>query len=170
MTAITRFSFPTAIQFGAGARKRVAAHLLQAGCKRPLIVTDKALSALPVLAEFKTHLAALEVGLFAGVQGNPTCRQVMDGAAAFKAHQADGVIGFGGGAALDVAKVVGLVATHGGDILDYVWDQPGARAITDPLPYFVALPTTAGTGSEVGCSAVVSDNQTHLKRTVFSPK
>ncbi len=167
---ITNFSFPTPIKFGADARKLVAAHLLEAGCKRPLIVTDKALGALPVLAEFKSHLAGLDVAVFAGVFGNPTCSQVMDGAAAYKAHRADCVIGFGGGAALDVAKVVGVAATHEGDILEYVWDHPQVRAIKNELPYFVALPTTSGTGSEVGRSSVVSENDTHLKRVVFSPK
>jgi alcohol dehydrogenase class IV len=168
--SITNFSFPTTIKFGAGSRKLVAAHLLDLGLRRPLIVTDRALGALPVLAEFKTHLAGLDVAVFAGVFGNPTCGQVMDGATAFIAHQADCVIGFGGGAALDVAKVVGLAATHDGDILEYVWDHPQVRAIMGELPYFVALPTTAGTGSEVGRSSVVSENDTHLKRVVFSPK
>ena len=167
---ITNFSFPTAIKFGADARKLVAAHLLEAGCKRPLIVTDRALGALPVLAEFKSHLGGLEVAVFSGVFGNPTCSQVMDGAAAYKAHRADCIIGFGGGAALDVAKVVGVAATHEGDILEYVWDHPQVRPIQNELPYFVALPTTSGTGSEVGRSSVVSENDTHLKRVVFSPK
>ncbi len=168
--SITGFSFPTAIKFGAGARKLVAHTLLEAGCKRPLIVTDKALAQLPVLAEFRTHLQGLDVAVFSGVFGNPTCSQVMDGAAAFKAHQADCVIGFGGGAALDVAKIVGVAATHEGDILEYVWDHPQVRPIVHELPYFVALPTTAGTGSEVGRSSVVSENDTHLKRVVFSAK
>ena len=168
--SIAGFSFPTAIRFGPGARKEVAQHLRGQGLKRPLIVTDKALAQLPVLAEFRTHLAGLEVAVFAGVFGNPTCSQVMEGAAAFGAHHADCVIGFGGGAALDVAKVVGVAATHEGDILEYVWDHPRVRSIDNPLPYFVALPTTAGTGSEVGRSSVVSENDTHLKRVVFSPK
>lgn len=168
--SITSFSFPTPIKFGAGARKLVAQHLLDLGLKRPLIVTDKALGALPVLAEFTTHLAGLDVAVFSGVFGNPTCNQVMDGATAYKAHNADCVIGFGGGAALDVAKVVGLAATHEGDILEYVWDHPQVRPIVNELPYFVALPTTSGTGSEVGRSSVVSENDTHLKRVVFSAK
>jgi alcohol dehydrogenase class IV len=168
--SITSFSFPTSIQFGAGARKRVAEHLNQQGIRRPLIVTDRALAALPVLAEFRSHLMGLDVAVFGGVFGNPTCSQVMDGAAAFKAHNADCVIGFGGGAALDVAKVVGVAATHEGDILEYVWDHPQVRPIVNALPYFVALPTTSGTGSEVGRSSVVSENDTHLKRVVFSPK
>jgi alcohol dehydrogenase class IV len=168
--AITNFSFPTAIQFGVGARKNVAAHLIAQGIKRALIVTDKALSQLPVLAEFISHLQGLDVAVFSGVFGNPTCSQVMDGAAAYKAHKADCVIGFGGGAALDVSKVVGVAATHEGDILEYVWDHPQVRPIVNPLPYYVALPTTSGTGSEVGRSSVVSENDTHLKRVVFSPK
>ncbi len=168
--SITGFSFPTTIKFGAGARKAVGEHLLAQGLKRPLIVTDKALGALPVLAEFRTHLQGLDVAVFSGVFGNPTCSQVMDGGAAFKAHQADCLIGFGGGAALDVAKVVGIAATHEGDILEYVWDHPQVRPIEHALPYFVALPTTSGTGSEVGRSSVVSENDTHLKRVVFSPK
>ena len=168
--SITTFSFPTTIHFGAGARAQVAAHLLETGLKRPLIVTDRALAALPILAEFRTHMAGLQVAVFSGVFGNPTCSQAMAGSKAFQAHRADCVIGFGGGAALDVAKVVGLAATHEGDILEYAWDQPGVRHITGELPYFVALPTTSGTGSEVGRSSVLSENDTHLKRVVFSPK
>lgn len=167
---ITRFSFPTAIAFGAGARKLVAAHLLELGLKRPLIVTDRALAALPVLAEFQSHLQGLDLAVFSGVFGNPSCAQVMAGAAAYQAHNADCIVGFGGGAALDVAKVVGVAATHPGDILEYVWDHPQVRPIAQPLPYFVALPTTSGTGSEVGRSSVVSENDSHLKRTVFSPQ
>jgi alcohol dehydrogenase class IV len=166
--SITRFAFPTAIHFGAGARKLVGPHLLEQGLRRPLIVTDRGLAALPLLAEFKSHLAGLDVAVFDGVWGNPTCAQVMAGAAAYKAHGADAVVGIGGGAALDVAKVVGLMAVHDGDVLQYVWDHPQVRPITQPLPYFVALPTTSGTGSEVGRSSVVSENDSHVKRTVFS--
>ena len=166
---ISRFAFPTAIHFGAGARRLVADHLLERGIRRPLVVTDRALAALPVTAEFRALLAGLDVAVFDGVHGNPTCAQVMAGAAAFRAHGADAVVGFGGGAALDVAKVVGLMAVHEGDVLEYVWDHPQVRPIVRELPHFVALPTTSGTGSEVGRSAVVSENDTHLKRTVFSP-
>jgi hypothetical protein len=164
------FSFPTPIRFGAGARREVAAHLKAQGCQRPLVVTDKALAALPLLREFRSHLQGLDVAVFDGVFGNPTGSQVMAGAAAFKAHGADCVIGFGGGAALDVSKLVGLMAVHEGDVMEYVWDHPQVRAITQPLPYFVALPTTSGTGSEVGRSSVVSDDVSHVKRVVFSPK
>jgi alcohol dehydrogenase class IV len=167
---ITRFSFPTSIHFGAGARRLVADHLRDQGVKRPLIVTDRALAQLPLLGEFKSLLSNLDVAIFDGVFGNPSCAQVMAGAAAFKAHGADAVIGFGGGAALDVAKIVGLMAVHEGHVLEYVWDHPQVRAIVHELPYFVALPTTAGTGSEVGRSSVVSEDESHVKRTVFSAK
>ena len=167
---ISGFSFPTAIRFGPGARREVAAHLQSQGLQRPLIVTDRGLAELPVLAEFRSLLEGLEPAVYAGVAGNPTASQVTAGAQAFRAHGADCVIGFGGGAALDVAKVVGLAATHEGTILEYAWDHPRVRAIERELPYFVALPTTAGTGSEVGRSAVISEDDTHLKRIVFSPK
>jgi alcohol dehydrogenase class IV len=168
--SINSFSFPTAIKFGPGARREVAAHLLARGFRRPLIVTDKAIAMLPVLAEFRQHLDGLAVSVYSGVHGNPTAQQVMDGAAAFTAHGADCVIGFGGGAALDVAKVVGIAATHGGHIIEYAWDHPQVKPIDKELPYFVALPTTSGTGSEVGRSAVISEDDTHLKRIIFSPK
>src|SRR5690349_11428260 len=129
--SITRFSFPTAIHFGAGARALAGPHLREQGLKRPLIVTDKGLAALPLIAELKAGLEAadLNVAVYGGVFGNPTGSQVMNGAAAYRTHEADCVIGVGGGAALDVAKVVGLLATHPGDVMEYVWDHPQVRAI-----------------------------------------
>jgi alcohol dehydrogenase class IV len=168
---ITRFSFPTPIHFGAGARKLVGPHLRDLGLKRPLIVTDKGLAALPLIAGLQSDLsgAGLNVAVYAGIWGNPTGGQVMNGAAAYKAHGADCVVGVGGGAALDVAKVVGLMATHPGDVMEYVWDHPAVRPISVALPYFVALPTTSGTGSEVGRSSVISEEATHVKRVIFSP-
>ena len=169
--SIAHFSFPTTIHFGPGSRKLAGAHLRDRGLRRPLVVTDRGLATLPVLTEFMTHLrTGLDVGVFAGVHGNPTCSQVMDGAAAYKTHRADCVIGFGGGAALDVAKVVALMAVHDGHVLEYAWDHPQVRPITAELPYLIALPTTSGTGSEVGRSSVVSEDDTHLKRIVFSPQ
>jgi alcohol dehydrogenase class IV len=170
--SITRFSFPTTIHFGAGARALAGAHLRDRGLRRPLIVTDKGLAALPLMNDLKAGLesAGLAVNVYGGVFGNPTGSQVMNGAAAYKAHDADCVIGVGGGAALDVAKVVGLLATHPGDVMEYVWDHPQVRAIDAAvLPYFVALPTTSGTGSEVGRSSVISEEDTHVKRVIFSP-
>jgi alcohol dehydrogenase class IV len=169
--SITRFSFPTPIHFGAGARKLAGPHLREQGLKRPLIVTDKGLAALPLIAELAADLQTegLAVAVYGGIWGNPTGGQVMNGAAAYKAHGADCVVGVGGGAALDVAKVVGLLATHSGDVMEYVWDHPTVRPIISALPYFIALPTTSGTGSEVGRSSVISEEDTHIKRVIFSP-
>ena len=165
----TRFSFPTAITFGPGARREVAAHLRGRGLKRPLVVTDKGLAQLPVLQDFVGTLDGLAPQVYGGVFGNPVKQQVDDGVDAFKAHGADCVIGFGGGAALDVAKTVALMAVHEGSILEYAWDHPQVRPVENALPYFVALPTTSGTGSEVGRSAVISDDATHVKKVVFNP-
>ena len=167
---ISNFSFPTTIHFGPGAAKMAGSHLRERKLARPLIVTDRALAALPVANHFVSQLGGLDVGIFSGVQGNPTASQVMAGRDAYRAHRADCVIGFGGGAALDVAKVVGLMAVHDGDVMEYVWDHPQVKPISNELPYVVAVPTTSGTGSEVGRSSVVSDDATHVKRVVFSPK
>ena len=166
---ISNFSFPTTIHFGPGARRLVADYLKEHGVKRPLIVTDKGLAALPILKDFGASLDALPLRIYAGVYGNPTKTQVEEGVREFRAHHADAVIGFGGGAALDVAKAVALMSAHEGDILEYAWDHPHARAITRPLPHFIALPTTSGTGSEVGRSAVISHEETHVKKIIFSP-
>ncbi len=168
--SIAKFSFPTTIHFGAGARRLVADHLRAQGIRRPLVVTDRGIAPLPLLAEFLDGLAGLETSVYSEVWGNPVASQVGKGAAAYRAHDADAVIGLGGGAALDVAKVIALMATHPGDVLEYAWDHPHVRPIDRELPYFVALPTTAGTGSEVGRSSVVSDDATHVKKIVFSPK
>ncbi len=169
--SITRFSFPTTIHFGPGSRKLVGVRLRELGLRRPLIVTDRGLATLPVLTEFMHHLeTGLDAGVYSGVHGNPTASQVVQGVAAFKTHRADCVIGFGGGAALDIAKVVAAMAVHEGDVIEYAWDHPGVRPLNNVIPPFFALPTTSGTGSEVGRSSVVSEDDTHVKRVIFSPK
>jgi alcohol dehydrogenase class IV len=167
---LSRFSFPTTIHFGPGARRLVAAHLREQGVRRPLVVTDRGVAALPLLPDFVSELAGLETAVFSEIWGNPVRSQVAVGAAVFRAHAADAVVGLGGGAALDVAKAIALMANHPGDVLEYAWDHPQVRAIDQPIPLFVALPTTAGTGSEVGRSAVVSDDVTHVKKIIFSPR
>jgi len=168
---ITQFSFPTTIHFGPGARKLVGLHLSQLGLRRPLVVTDRGLATLPVLSEFMDQLkTGLDAAVYSGVHGNPTASQVTLGVGAYKSHRADCVIGFGGGAALDIAKVVAAMAVHDGNVIEYAWDHPKVRPLTNPLPPFFALPTTSGTGSEVGRSSVVSDDDTHVKRVIFSPK
>ena len=168
--SIHRFAFPTDIHFGPGARREAAAYLAAQSCKRPLIVTDKGIAALPLLGDFKSTLQGLAVEVFAGVAGNPVTSQVDAGVAAFRQHGADAVIGLGGGAALDVAKAVALMAVHPGSVLEYAWDHPQVRPIERKLPCFIALPTTAGTGSEVGRSSVISDDTTHIKKIIFSAK
>jgi alcohol dehydrogenase class IV len=96
-------------------------------------------------------------------------KQVDEGAAAYRDHKADCVIGFGGGAALDVAKAVALMAVHEATCCSTPWDHPQVLPIRNALPYFVALPTTSGTGSEVGRSSVISDDATHVKKIIFNP-
>ncbi len=168
---ISTFSFPTTIIFGVGARDQVANHLIDVGVSRPLVVTDKGVGGLGMFTDFIANLAAagLDPEPFAGVWGNPVKSQVTAGVEAFIAHGADGIVGVGGGAALDVAKAIALMTTHEGDLFDYEDEMPGARPIHREIPYFVALPTTAGTGSEVGRSAVISDDVTHIKKIIFSP-
>ena len=168
--AIVNFAFPTPIHFGPGARKLVGEHLRTRGIKRPLIVTDRGIAPLPMLKSFIGDLQGLDVGVFSEIWGNPVASQVDAGVVAYKAHRADAVIGLGGGAALDVAKAVALLATHPGAVLEYAWDHPQVRPMDRDLPWFIAVPTTSGTGSEVGRSSVVSDDETHIKKILFSPK
>src|SRR5437867_3464696 len=130
--SISKFAFPTTIHFGAGASGLVADHLKSIGVERPLIVTDSGLAPLPVAAKFAHSLAdsGLAVQTFSGIWGNPMASMVGNGVAAFRAHGADAVIGFGGGAALDVAKLVAMMATNAGDdVLEYAWDHPHVRHI-----------------------------------------
>ena len=167
---IHRFAFPTTIHFGAGARALVAEHLKAQGVKRPLIVTDRGIAPLPMLN-----------GFIAGSPGARRRRSIPRSGAIPSAARSTRasprtrriaptpVIGLGGGAALDVAKAVALMAVHPGEVLEYAWDHPQVRAIERELPYFIALPTTAGTGSEVGRSSVISDDATHIKKIIFSP-
>ena len=167
-----RFGFPTQIIFGAGARKEIAAFLKSKNVKRPLIVTDKGIGALPMCREFEKVLqeGGLQTATYSGVWGNPVKSQVEGGAEAYKKHNADCLIGLGGGAALDVTKAIQLLASHPGDLWDYEAGVSTSKPIDKPVPLWVAVPTTSGTGSEVGRSAVISDEKTHIKRFVFSPK
>jgi alcohol dehydrogenase class IV len=169
--ALHRFSFPTLIHFGAGARHEIRGFLEGQDVRRPLVVTDKGLAGLPVFQELLGHLGdRLDAAAFSGVSGNPVKSQVQAGVDAYRAHRADGVVGVGGGAALDVAKAIALLAHHPGDLFDYEDEKPGALPIDREIPALVAVPTTAGTGSEVGRSAVISDDETHVKKIVFSPR
>jgi alcohol dehydrogenase class IV len=169
--ATYRFNFPTPIHFGPGVRKQVRDFLKANGVHRPLVVTDRGVAGLSMFKEFMDDLGSgLNVSAFSEIWGNPVKSQVTAGVAAFKKHDADGIVGFGGGAALDVAKAIALMATHPGDLFDYEDEKPGALPVDGPIPFWIALPTTSGTGSEVGRSSVVSDDETHVKKIIFSPK
>ena len=170
MKGIHTFSFPTRIHFGPGARRRIAEDLRAQGLKRPLVVTDRGLAALPVFAEVLESLSPLDATAFSGVAGNPVASQVVAGVEAFRAHDADSIIGMGGGAALDVAKAVALMAGHPGELFEYEDGLADGRPVDQPVPYWVAVPTTAGTGSEVGRSAVISDDRTKVKKIIFAPQ
>jgi alcohol dehydrogenase class IV len=169
---MTTFGFPTQINFGAGIRKDLPEFLKAKKIIRPLLVTDKGLAELPICALMEKLLkdGGLKVATFSGAWGNPVKSQVEAGLAAFKSHQADGIVGMGGGAALDVSKAITLLANHPGDLFDYECFNPHAKSIDKEVPPWIAVPTTSGTGSEVGRSAVISDETTRVKKFLFSPK
>lgn len=174
-----RFSFPTPITFGAGVRKQVPEHFRGLGISTVLVVTDEMLSKLPFFTQYTDELkaAGLTMDIFNGVKGNPVKSQVMAGVEAFRKCFAlspskgeTAILGIGGGAALDVAKAIALMVNHPGDIFDYEDEKPGARPFDKEIPYWIAIPTTSGTGSEVGRSTVVADDTTHVKKVIFSPR
>ena len=170
--ATQQFSFPTLIHFGPGVRSQLPDFLAANKVSRPLTVTDRGIAPLPMFQDFLKNLSRGELApsTFSEVWGNPTKSQVSAGVKAFKAHHADSIIGIGGGAALDVAKAIALMAHHPGDLFDYEDGKADARPFDQPIPFFVALPTTSGTGSEVGRSTVISDDTTHIKKIIFSPR
>ena len=166
---VAELGFPTRIRFGVGAVAELADHLRAAGVAKPLVVTDGGLRGTDALARLEAALADVPHAVFDGVQPNPLADDAAAGAAAYREAGCDGVIGFGGGSSLDVAKVVRILVSHGGDPLDYDYFVGGMDKITADQPFLVAIPTTAGTGSEVGRSSVVTDPQTKVKRPIFSP-
>jgi alcohol dehydrogenase class IV len=170
--SVVQFNFPTVIKYGPGAVGLLPATLREHGVERPLIVTDKGIAQLPPVTGPLQLMrdAGLAVEVFGGVWGNPTVSQAVAGGAAYKAHRADGIVAIGGGAALDVAKCVAVLAHHEGELLAYEAFLPAPWPIDGQVPPIFTVPTTAGTGSEVGRSAVVSDDHTHQKKIIFSPK
>ncbi|MEO5968435.1 MAG: iron-containing alcohol dehydrogenase [Bdellovibrionia bacterium] len=166
------FSFPTPIHFGPGIRKNLPGFFKDHGFRLPLIITDQGVVGLSFFQEIKASLEAggLSVAVFSEITGNPGESQVIQGVNCFRFHNADSIIAIGGGAALDVAKAVALMVAHRGDLFDYEDGRADALPIDGPIPFWVAIPTTAGTGSEVGRSTVISDEKTHIKRIIFSPK
>ena len=170
--SIVNFNYPTAIKFGAGAVRLAPDAIKQRGLRRPLVVTDKALAALPMLQELSLSLSqsGLIPAMYAGVFGNPTESQVKGGLQAYHEHGADCLVIIGGGAPLDVGKAIALMVNHPGQLFDYEDGKPDARPVDQPVPFMIAIPTTSGTGSEVGRSSVVSDDRTHAKKIIFDPK
>ncbi len=168
-TEICTYNFPTQIRFGAGASAELAATLSALQIQRPLVVTDRDVAQLPWFATIEASLDPLAANTFSGVWGNPVVSQVTAGLAAYQAQGADGIVAVGGGAPMDVAKAIALMVNHPGHLFDYE-DGACTRPINQPIPAIVAIPTTAGTGSEVGRSAVISDDATHSKKIIFDPQ
>ena len=148
-------SFGTAVRFGDGARKALPSVLAQAGIKRPLLITDKGVMAAGVFGQAIEALAdAAALPVFTDVPVNPTEAAAVAGAARYKAEQCDGVVGIGGGAALDLAKAVAILATNKPPLWNYCNRHAAPQDIRNAPP-LILMPTTAGTGSEVGRSAVI---------------
>ena len=174
MTTLTsNWSYPTTIWFGAGRIAELAAACHQAGIKKPLLVTDKGLADLPITQNALASLAGagVEAALFAEVDPNPTEINMEAGLQAYKAGQHDGVIAFGGGSGLDLGKMVAFMAGQTRPVWDFedigdCW----TRANADVIAPIIAVPTTAGTGSEVGRASVITNSQTAEKKIIFHPK
>ena len=169
------WSYPTAIKFGVGRIAELADHAKSVGLTRPLLVTDKALASLPITAQALDVLAAGGLGraVFSQVDANPTEENMQAGIAAYKAGGHDGVICFGGGSALDLGKMIALMAGQRPNLS--VWDLEDiddwfTRADADVIAPIIAVPTTAGTGSEVGRAGVLTNSATHKKKIIFHPK
>jgi alcohol dehydrogenase class IV len=173
MNLIGNWSYPTAIRFGAGRIAELAEACAEARITRPLLVTDRGLAGLPITARALDCLAAagLEHALFAEVDPNPNEVNLEAGIAAYRAGGHDGVIAFGGGSGLDLGKMVAFMAGQSRPVWDF--EDIGdwwTRADADAIAPIIAVPTTAGTGSEVGRASVITNSQTHVKKIIFHPK
>ncbi|WP_348721613.1 iron-containing alcohol dehydrogenase [uncultured Candidatus Puniceispirillum sp.] len=173
MTVTANWSYPTAIRFGAGRITEIADACAVTGMKKPLLVTDKMLASLPITTATLDLMeaAGLGKGLFSEVDPNPTEGNVNDGIAAYRAGGHDGVIAFGGGSGLDLGKVIAFMVGQTRPLWDF--EDVGdwwTRADADAIAPIIAVPTTAGTGSEVGRASVITNAQTHEKKIIFHPK
>ncbi len=169
---VGNWNYPTQVRFGAGRIKELAAACRQLGMKRPLLVTDMGLKLLPIVADAITANEAegVPTGLFGEVRGNPVGKNLTDGVAAFKAGGHDGVIAFGGGSALDTGKTVAFMSAQDRPWLDFAdYETCMKAARTAALPPVVTVPTTSGTGSEVGRAAVFTDEASRTKKIIFHP-
>src|SRR5512144_1863261 len=168
---ITEMSFPTRIVFGEGAIREVPNHLARLGVKRPLVVADPGVATAGLLGRLAAVLGGARVpfATFEGVEPNPTGSTVERGLAVYRQAGCDGVVALGGGSPIDAAKGVRLLATHALPLAQYDDAKDGWRLVTNPLPPMIAIPTTAGTGSEVGRSFVVTLEETGRKTVIFAP-
>lgn len=169
---VANWNYPTAIRAGVGEINSLPGVCQQLGIQSPLLVTDPRLAVLPMFQEciVMCQAAGLMCGVFCDLKSNPSSKNVIDGVAAVKAGQHDGIIALGGGSALDAGKAIALMAYQKGEIWDFEdigdnWTRVNANGI---LPV-IAVPTTAGTGSEVGRASVITDEENHLKRIIFHP-
>jgi alcohol dehydrogenase class IV len=173
MTPNATWSFPTAIRFGAGRVHELPEACRTAGIKRPLLVTDRGLADLAITKMTMDILDAAGLGraMFAEVDPNPDDRNLAAGVDVFKAGGHDGVVAFGGGSGLDLGKMVAFMADQTRSVWDFEdignwWTRADASAIYPN----VAVPTTAGTGSEVGRASVITNSTDHVKKVIFHPK
>ena len=173
MTLTGNWSYPTAVRFGAGRISELGEACAAAGISRPLLVTDRGLAGLPITGRAREIMAAAGLGdaLFADVDPNPNEINLAAGVAAYQAGGHDGVIAFGGGSGLDLGKMVAFMAGQTRPVWDF--EDIGdwwTRADADAIAPIIAVPTTAGTGSEVGRASVITNSQTHVKKIIFHPK
>jgi 4-hydroxybutyrate dehydrogenase len=173
MTLTANWSYPTAIRFGAGRISDLPEACATAGVKNPLLVTDKGLADLPITQSTMDIMAAAGLGraIFSQVDPNPNEINVAAGLEVYRAGQHDGVVAFGGGSGLDLGKMLAFMRGQTRPLWDFEdigdwWTRADANAI-DPI---IAVPTTAGTGSEVGRASVITNSQTAEKKIIFHPK
>lgn len=170
--SIYQYNFPTTIRFGLGAASELPAYLKQNGLKNPLIVTDAIVAQLPFFKKIIANLTAnnLTAEVFSDIHKNPVKSDVYKGTDVWDNTGRDCIVGIGGGAALDVARAMVLRVHHREDLFKYDDLIGGDVYVTNEVPHFVTIPTTSGTGSEVGRSAIIADDVTHQKKILFSPK
>jgi alcohol dehydrogenase class IV len=167
------WNFPTLIRFGAGRIRELPDACRTLGIRRPLIVTDPALAKLPMITSALAMLkdAGLGAAVFSDIQANPVEANVTQGVAAFRMGSHDGVIAFGGGSALDVGKSIALMSGQSRPLFDFEDREDWFKRVdVKGMAPVVAVPTTAGTGSEVGRASVITDLTDHTKKIIFHPK
>ena len=167
------WNYPTLIRFGAGRIRELPEHCRSLGMQRPLLVTDSGLATLPMVtaAVQSCEAAGLTCVVYSQVQGNPVADNVMYGVATYHAGGHDGVIAFGGGSALDVGKAVALMAGQTRPLFDFEDREDWYRRVNVAgMAPVIAVPTTAGTGSEVGRASVITDPADHVKKIIFHPR